>query len=288
MLLLHRAKLVNLDGRVLDYLDLPIDARITVRHLVMNMCGLGEMTFAMLPGRFDPRVKYHPRDLVALALPQGQLFAPGSQFDYCNTGWTVAALVIEAVTGKPYGDVIRERILQPLGLVNSFFGGNAPKDRMMRGYLTSPATAGPVDMADCSSWAFGAGDGVSDVDDMLDLFGSLCDSDSPIGVSLSNLTERTGKPCATPYFPLSLGTQYGLGVERRAWAGSEVWGHPGSTYAYLSGTWMDAVRGVTVTTCVTRALTLPLSPDAELRYPRAQLFAMALNTAYALADERGS
>jgi D-alanyl-D-alanine carboxypeptidase len=53
--------------------------------------------------------------------------------------------------------------------------------------------------------------------------------------------------------------------------------------AYMSSTWVDAALGVTVTTCVTR-LTSVAATDADIRYPRAQLFAMALNTAYALAD----
>ena len=53
--------------------------------------------------------------------------------------------------------------------------------------------------------------------------------------------------------------------------------------AYMSSTWVDAAAGVTVTTCVTR-VTSVAAADADIRYPRAQLFAMALNTAYALAD----
>lgn len=282
LLHLSRAGLLGLDDEVRSYLDLPIDPRITVRHLLMNTCGLGETMHAMPPARRDPRLRMTPRDLLALALPQGQLFEPGSQFDYCNTGWIIAALIIESVCGKPYGEVIREKILQPLGLSDTHFGGTAPVERMLRGYVASPATAGFIDTAGHLSWAFGAGDGVSSLDDMLDLFGSLLGSDSPIGMSLVDLNGTTAKPSSSPYHPLSLGTEYGLGIERRAWAGDEVWGHPGSTTSYLSGTWIDPKHGVVVTTCVTRAISLPASPEIELRYPRAQLFAMALNTAYAL------
>lgn len=282
---LSRAGLLSLDDEVRSHLDLPIDSRITIRHLLMNSCGLGETLYAMPPARRDPRLRITPRDLVALALPQGQLFEPGSQFDYCNTGWIIAAMIIESVCGKPYGEVIRERILQPLGLRDSHFGGAAPVERMLRGYVASPATAGFVDTAGHLSWAFGAGDGVSSLDNMLDLFGSLLRTDSPIAISLADLNATTAKPSSSPYHPLSLGTEYGLGIERRAWAGEEVWGHPGSTTSYLSGTWIDPKHGVVVTTCVTRAISLPAPPEIELRYPRAQLFAMALNTACALAGD---
>ena len=116
VLLLHRARLLNLDTRVRHYLDLPIDDRITVRHLIMNTCGLGETTLAMLPARLDPRLKVAPRDLLALALPQGQLFEPGSRFDYCNTGWVIAALLIEAFCTAPQSvrNVLQKVVFVPV------------------------------------------------------------------------------------------------------------------------------------------------------------------------------
>ena len=44
------------------------------------------------------------------------LFTPGKRQDYSNTGYIVAGLVIERVTGRPYADTIRRGILKPLGL----------------------------------------------------------------------------------------------------------------------------------------------------------------------------
>lgn len=284
MLTLEREGRIELDRPVLDYIDLPIDARITVRHLLMNTSGMGEMTFAMPPARRDPRRIFAPRDLVALAVPQGQLFEPGTRFEYCNTGWVIAAMLIEAVTGQSYAEAVRQRTLQPLQLEDTVVGGGWPKDRMLRGYIETEATGRPVDAADALSWAFGAGDGVSSLDDMLDLFVALNAQTSPLGLTLADLSHTPAKPAPSPYFPLSLGAEYGLGVERRTWAGSEVWGHPGSTNCYMTGTWLDPARGVCVSTCVTRSVKLPLTPEAELRYPRAQLFAMALNAAYVMVS----
>jgi D-alanyl-D-alanine carboxypeptidase len=156
---------------------------------------------------------------------------------------------------------------------------------MLHGYLSSPATAGLIDAAGCLSWAFGAGDGVSTLDNMLSFYAQLCAPTNAIDIHLEDLTRQTGRPSATPYSHFSIGAQYGLGIERRAWAGAEVWGHPGSTSAYVSGTWVDLSHGVTITTCVTRSTTYPPPSDTEHRYPRAQLFAMALNTAYQLAAD---
>lgn len=283
MLLLERNGVLTLDHSVQSYLDLPIDPRITVRHLLTNQCGLGETAYAMPASRWDPRHNYSPRDLVMMALPQGQLFDPGSRFDYCNTGWVIAAMIVEAVAHQPYGKVLHDVLLAPLGLKNSWFGGVIPAAEMLHGYLDTPVTNGFVDMASCLGTSFGAGDGIATLDDMLSLFSSLIDGKTSIGIQLADLTADLGQPAPEPYFPMSMGTKYGLGIERRAWAGSEVWGHPGSAaYAYNSGTWVDQTYGITISTCVTRATKFPPPPTASYAYPREQLFAQALSTAYTL------
>lgn len=281
LVLLERDGLVELDAPVHHYVDLPIDRRITVRHLLMNSCGLGEYTVGLFAARPDPRRILAPRDLVALALPQGQIFTPGERFDYCNTGWVIAAMIIEAVCGKSYGIVAGERIAAPLGLKSTGFGGTVPTGEMMRSYMSLPDEPLPVDMSCELSGGFGAGDGIASASDILAIYRSLIDDKSPIGISLQQLIEQTAKPGPNPYVSMSIGTEYGLGVERRAWAGREVWGHPGSTGACRTSTWLDPGLGVAVTTAVTAHLT-QLTGD-ELRYPRAQLFAVALGTAYALA-----
>lgn len=283
LLLMARAGLLSLEDPVIDHLDLPIDSRITIRHLLMNSSGLGEYTRTFLADRYDPSVPMTPRDLVSLALPQGQLFEPGAHFDYCNTGWVIAAQIIEKLSGRPYQDAIRDLVLTPMALGDTTFGGHPPKARMLRGYIRSGALPEPLDASDALSWAYGAGDGVSSLDNMIDFYGGLIRADNPIALTLTDLNHRTAVTSADPRFALSIGAEYGLGIERRAWAGREVWGHPGSTLSYMTSTWVDAPLGLTVTTCVTRVATVGAA-DADLRYPRAQLFAMALNTGYALAE----
>ena len=46
---------------------------------------------------------------------------PGTRMSYSNPGYAVAAAVLEQVTGRPYEDVIRERIFTPLGMDTSSF-----------------------------------------------------------------------------------------------------------------------------------------------------------------------
>ena len=42
--------------------------------------------------------------------------APGDRFHYSNVGYKALGLVIEAVEGRPYPEVVRSRILEPLGM----------------------------------------------------------------------------------------------------------------------------------------------------------------------------
>lgn len=49
-------------------------------------------------------------------LPLG--FAPGSRLRYSNAGFGVLARLAERVAGEPFWDVTRERVLDPLGLVD--------------------------------------------------------------------------------------------------------------------------------------------------------------------------
>lgn len=45
---------------------------------------------------------------------------PGERFHYSNVGYKVLGLVLEVVEGKPYAEIIQERILGPLGMTSSY------------------------------------------------------------------------------------------------------------------------------------------------------------------------
>jgi D-alanyl-D-alanine carboxypeptidase len=41
-------------------------------------------------------------------------FAPGAEWRYSNSNYLLLAMVIRKITGKPYGEFLKERIFQPL------------------------------------------------------------------------------------------------------------------------------------------------------------------------------
>ena len=50
-----------------------------------------------------------------------QLTAPGESWAYCNAGFQVLGAILEKFHGRPNEDVIRDRVLKPLGLERSTF-----------------------------------------------------------------------------------------------------------------------------------------------------------------------
>lgn len=54
---------------------------------------------------------------------------PGTRFQYSNSGYVVAGVMLEVLTGKPWEELIEERIFNPLGMTNSGFGNAARSDK---------------------------------------------------------------------------------------------------------------------------------------------------------------
>ena len=63
-------------------------------------------------------------------------WAPGTRFEYSNTGYGILGRLITNVAGAEYKDVVRERLLQPLGMDDtSYVGEDFDPARLARGYL---------------------------------------------------------------------------------------------------------------------------------------------------------
>ncbi|KAA8884345.1 beta-lactamase family protein [Nocardia colli] len=120
-----------------------IDGRaITVRQILGHRSGLPEPVepeglneyTAARAGR-----TYTPAQEVALALQHPATFAPGARFEYANINYLVAGMLIEAVTGHRYADELRDRILTPLGLSDTYLpatGETGLREPHLTGYGT--------------------------------------------------------------------------------------------------------------------------------------------------------
>ena len=147
---LAEAGRVSLDAPVTRYLkDFKMaDERyrqITVRMLLNHSSGLMGSHFenAMLFGDADPVAA----DSLLEQLSTQRLKAdPGAYSVYCNDGFTLAELVVEAVTGMEFMDYVRTRILKPAGLENTFAPGDTfDTGRLAKTYRGADTRALPQD-----------------------------------------------------------------------------------------------------------------------------------------------
>ncbi|MHB8911783.1 MAG: serine hydrolase domain-containing protein [Lysobacter sp.] len=148
---------VDLDAplsRYLPALHLPNRWQAThpvrVRHLLDHSAGLDDMRlwqmFSTRPTPDTPLLEAFNRDPSVLAIRS----RPGSRFSYSNMSYTLAAMVIEAVTRERYEAWLDHELLRPLGMRDSTFRfttqlGPASDPRLAWGHLDiiSPASALP-------------------------------------------------------------------------------------------------------------------------------------------------
>ena len=92
---------------------------VTLRQLLSHTGGIPDFArsprFARAVGA-NPHRPPSPTTLVGYMAGAPLDFAPGSQYRYTNSGPILTGLMIEAVTGQPYGQALGQRVLVPLGL----------------------------------------------------------------------------------------------------------------------------------------------------------------------------
>ena len=85
---------------------------ITVRHLLTHTSGIPDYTDSVV----DLRRDYTEDELVQVAAALPPIFAPGERWSYSNTGYVLLGAIVRRVTGRFYGDLLRERIFALLGM----------------------------------------------------------------------------------------------------------------------------------------------------------------------------
>ena len=118
---------IGLDDPVGRYVDglKPETAAVTIRQLLMHTSGLGNF---FTPDTV-PQLQHLKSlsDLMPLISGDTPRFAPGSRFDYSNTGFALLGLAVERASGTSYGAYLSSHIFMPAGMTAtglSFSEGN--------------------------------------------------------------------------------------------------------------------------------------------------------------------
>ena len=127
MQLIEQGKL-SLDDEVTKYVpSAPTHGRrILIRHLLNHTSGIPSYTD--VGGSFGRVMRLDlPHDSLLATIRDDSLqFEPGSHFYYNNTGYFLLGMVIERVTGKRYGDYLRDVLFTPNALASTVYCSEAP------------------------------------------------------------------------------------------------------------------------------------------------------------------
>ncbi|GGZ82801.1 beta-lactamase [Streptomyces subrutilus] len=163
---------VGLDDPIGTYVaGVPNGDKITLRELAGMRSGLFNYSadpafFKALTG--DPQRQFTPRELLAYSFAHPVQFAPGAQFEYCNTNLVLLGLVVEKVSGTSLGAYLAREVVGPAGLTHTLLpeGAEFP-DPHAHGYTRQTASGKTEDATDWNpSWAWAAGAMVSDLADL--------------------------------------------------------------------------------------------------------------------------
>ncbi|MFD7448369.1 serine hydrolase domain-containing protein [Kitasatospora sp. NPDC059827] len=202
---------------------------ITVRQLLQHTSGLPEYVDkgAILT---SPKRYYEPRELLDAALAQKAHFAPGSSWEYCNTNYLLAGLIIQKVTGRPLGEEVTKRVIDRIGLRHTYFptpGDTTVHEAHPQGY-NREADGSLRDYTELDpSWGWAAGAIVSTNTDLNSFFSAL------LGGRLLPAAQLAQMRTTVPAELLGPGVRYGLGLQSKPLpCGGLVWGHGGTIPGY--------------------------------------------------------
>ena len=255
--------LVALDAPVERYLPGVVrghgnDGRsITVRMLLQQTSGLPDYDTIVTDGGGDlgdvAHTYFDPRHLVDAALAERSHFRPGTRWEYSNTNYVLLGLLAERVTGRPFGELVTGRIIEPLGLRDTYWprqGEQRIRGRHPHGYYAEAPGADWQDLTRLDpSLGWAAGQLVSTTRDLGRFMVALQDGE----LLEPAQQEQMRRTVAAPDFEPTRGWRYGLGLaSHETSCGTVAWGHGGDIQGFETrnliaedGTWaVVAVTGL--------------------------------------------
>ena len=245
LLLLARDGLADLDADLRTVLpELRLTRPVTLRQCLTHTAGLRDY-FALCDIAGLPVLGITQDRFADLVAGQADLdFPAGSAFSYSNTGYALAAVVVQRVTGSGLAQFASERLFGPLGMTATHFREDVSLlvSHLAAGYLAAPASpARPASPASPASRAGRQAPAFRRCDVTEEVVG-----DGAIVTTLADLAAWhsfmvTGEVLGADIRDgllarqvLTDGTQigYALGLESIDVGGNSAWWHSGSWAGY--------------------------------------------------------
>jgi len=226
ILLLQEQGKLSLDDRVAKFIpDLTRAGEITIRQLLSHTSGYQDywpqdyvMPFMLKPvtaQQILDRWARKPLD-----------FDPGTKWQYSNTNFVIAGVIVEKAAGKPLLEFLREKVFAPLGMHSVL---NIDQEKLTEsdptGYMRY--ALGPLRVApkEGRGWLFAAGELAMTAEDLARWDISIIDQKVLKPASYHELETEV-------LLKNGLGTQYGLGVGVSRVAGHRAIAHNGEVSGF--------------------------------------------------------
>jgi CubicO group peptidase (beta-lactamase class C family) len=147
MMLVEEGK-IGLDDPLTKYFaDAPDTWKnVTVRELLSHTAGFGDY-----PKDFNFRKDWTEDEELKLIESIPLAYPPGTSWAYSNFGYVTLGILIHRVTGEFYGDLLQQRIFQPLGMTSTrviseadIIPNRAAGYRLVKGELKNQEWVAPV------------------------------------------------------------------------------------------------------------------------------------------------
>ncbi|MFG2781222.1 serine hydrolase domain-containing protein [Streptomyces prunicolor] len=217
--------------------------KITLRELLNHTSGIFNYTadddfgttYFTKDGFFQHRYDTKSAaDLVAIAMTHKPDFAPGTSWNYSNTNYVLAGMVIERVTGNSYATEIGRRIINPLHLRATSLPGarvTVPQPSSHAYSKLARTPTGPTyDVTRLNpTIASSAGSLISDSSDLDRFYGALLRGELLPPKQLKEMKTTVPAAEGSGYM------RYGLGLtDITLPCGVHVWGHDGGIHGSSS------------------------------------------------------
>ena len=220
MLILQEQGALNVDDPISQYvLELAPYQDVTIRHILHHTGGLPDYydtidTSLEMPTNADAAAL-----LGEMADPQ---FAPGERYEYSNPGYDMLGPVVEAASGMPFSQFMRERVFDELGMDSSLVHDHTLPDIQNRanGYDADGGEF-PLNDADPLNGIVGSGGVYSTLNDLYKWDQALYDA----GLVTQQSLELMFTPGQTND---GQSIDYGLGWRIDSFQGRERLSHTGS------------------------------------------------------------
>ncbi len=278
---------LRFDEPVSKYVQgVPNGDNITIGQLLKMRSGLYNYTDAPeLAESLDrnPTKAWTSEELRAIAFKHPPLFAPGAEFDYCNTNYLLLGLAAEKIAGQPLASIFQNRLFRPIGMKNTLLPAstsNAIPEPYSHGYLyggssyalvdapypadlQAAARAGTLKPNDDTwqnpSYALGAGGVISIADDLAAWIRAL------VGGKVFNADyQRQWLESPEPQDPGNpKGQRYGYGIAQITFGPNKVYFHGGEMPGYNSSMGYDPDNDVTLVLWTNLTVSLDGQPTAN-------------------------